>query len=266
MKRWQAAVLAGILLVLLGGYAAGWHVLANQLGTVIPLIPQQAAQYGITVDGKFSRVKGFPFTPEIDFSGRISGPAGGLVVPQLTIQGLPLPGRTLEITMLKGAHLDSAHGDLDSDLWSVHDLTLTCIVPPQIPREATAETLRAWRDAGGKIDIRSFSLHKETLKVEGSGTLSLDDQLQPAGNFDARIKGYNDFIGYLKNKHVVKKKQTYIIQAILGAFAKQDMSTGENYLDTALTLQTRRLSLGPLEVFTVPEVVWPATSTPPASP
>ena len=56
------------------------------------------------------------------------------------------------------------------------DAAMTRPVPPGA---TPAERARAWRDAGGSVALSNAALRWGKLEASGSGTLGLDDQLQP---------------------------------------------------------------------------------------
>ena len=100
--------------------------------------------------------------------------------------------------------------------------------------------------------------------MKGRGVLTLDDTLQPSGEVHAEISGYEDFIGYLKRKDLIKRKQGFFVQAALGVLARTNPATGARYLAADLALQKQELFLGPLEILELPPVRWPSDNAPPA--
>jgi hypothetical protein len=260
MTRLKAALfVSAIIFCSLLTYSGAWFFMAAQIREQIAALPEQAAKNGIVIDGAFSDVSGFPFSPAVHFSGRLRAPDSTLVIPDLLARGFPLPGQTIRLTAPQGAHLEPGTNGriVDSDLWAAQFISITGIIPSPLPRDGTIESLKIWRDEGGQIVITSFALHKETLDVKGRGVLTLDDALQPAGEVHAEIGGYEDFIGYLKRKNLIKRKQEFFVQAALGVLARTNPATGARYLAADLTLQKQELFLGPLEVLELSSVQWP---------
>lgn len=53
---------------------------------------------------------------------------------------------------------------------------------------------RAWRDAGGTLELASFALDWGALRLAGEGTLALDDRDRPLGAGTLRVAGWSEAI------------------------------------------------------------------------
>ena len=119
-----------------------------------------------------------------------------------------------------------------------------------------SDCLRAWRQAEGKINVPAFALFKDSLKLSGSGMLSVDEDLQPAGSLKARISGYAAFLGDLRNSGLIEAKEALITGAVLNGLSQQDMETGERFIAAEIIAQNNALLLGPLPLLTFPRISW----------
>ena len=70
------------------------------------------------------------------------------------------------------------------------DMVLHAVLMQPFPQAATpGESARAWRQAGGRLEVRSLGLHLAALAAEGSGEGGLDGRLQPEGRAALRVTG-----------------------------------------------------------------------------
>lgn len=79
------------------------------------------------------------------------------------------------------------------------DLVLAVTRARDLPARPIAAELERWRAAGGRVAISHLALSKGPRRVEGKGTLGLDELHRPQGQLDvasARIEGFlGQFIG-----------------------------------------------------------------------
>ena len=66
-----------------------------------------------------------------------------------------------------------------------------------LPEALTQEALAAWREAGGRLDLRRLAIAWGPLAGEAQGQLALDPALRPAGTLTLRIRGYDAAIDAL---------------------------------------------------------------------
>ena len=254
MRNTLAVLISGLILALLAGYTVFWHVTAARIDAQIDLFPQWAAEQGINLSGGFGKAYGFPRRHQVEFTGVLEKDGAALSIPHARISGFPLPGQEIEIDLSDGGWVDSR--ETDPEIWSLDQLFLTVAIPTAIPPDLTIEALRAWRAAGGRIEIGDFIIRKDSLHVRGSGMLSLDNDLQPEGSLKARIGGYAAFLGFLQGKKLIEAKQALVTGAVLAGLSRQDPASGERYIQADLTLQNGMVLLGPLSLLSVPEITW----------
>ncbi len=247
---------AAMIAVLL--YCGAWFAGAAFIKKQIGRLPELAAKSGIEIDGKFSDISGFPLQPNLHFAGVLRAPQATVVIPELFIQGFPLPGRQVKLVMTQGAHLESGidRNYIDSGLWSAQYIAATAVIPDPLPADGTAEGLAAWRDSGGEIIINSLTLKKNTLDVRGRGVLRLDSNLQPDAQVHADVAGYEDFMAYLAMKNIIKRRQDIFAQAALSLFARNNTANNQSYISADLAVQRQGLYFGPILLATMPPLRW----------
>ena len=137
----------------------------------------------------------------------------------------------------------------------IDELSLAAKLIGPVPRAATAGALRVWRDGGGVLEIGEAALRAKRAGVQGSGTLALDRDLQPIAALSLRIEGRTDLLRLLVALGAVEQRNAGAIdlglQLLAGASKGRDRETG-----LPVTIQNRRLYLGPLSVMRVPRIDW----------
>ncbi len=119
-----------------------------------------------------------------------------------------------------------------------------------------SEQLDIWRRSGGAVEVRRLSVRHGVLGLDGDGTITLDQNLQPEGAFGASVVGFNPAIDALMAQGLVKKPEGRLAKAALGLFAKVPAGGGPKRIDVPLTIQDRKLTVGPFPLMRVPRVHW----------
>jgi hypothetical protein len=138
----------------------------------------------------------------------------------------------------------------------VDGLSITARVQGAPPSPLTADTLTRWSNDGGTLEIERLELRWGSLGAVATGTLALDGQLQPMGAASATVRGLDSLVQALAGAGRIKPNQGAIARAALGLLSKP-AADGVPELTAPLTLQDRRLTLGPLPLATIPEIRWP---------
>ena len=124
---------------------------------------------------------------------------------------------------------------------------------PDLRRRATVVQ---WNEASGVIEFDDFSLDWGELKLATKGTMGFDGDLQPQGAFAGTIERPATALDVLKKQGFIARQDEALIASTLKLFAKP--STEEAKDGTVpLTLQMGGLFLGPIRLFTFPEIEWP---------
>ena len=115
--------------------------------------------------------------------------------------------------------------------------------------------LTTWRDAGGIIDIESFEGISGRLKIYGSGTLALDQKLQPLLAVAANFEGIMPLVDKLKLVGFINSRTALLAKFVLSGISRRS-ANGRKSVSLPLTIQDRRLSIGPAQLLTLPFINW----------
>jgi hypothetical protein len=127
-----------------------------------------------------------------------------------------------------------------------------------IPAARTEAALRVWRDAGGTVELEKLRLHWGEFQLEAEGTAALDGALQPQGALTARAWGVGAAIDALVVAGGVRPRAGATAKVVLHTMAKPGTAQGiPPEVELPLTVQDRRLLLGPVPIARFPVVVWP---------
>lgn len=105
-------------------------------------------------------------------------------------------------------------------------------------------SLAAWRDGGGVLEVRLLKIDSPPILAEIEGTLTLDEGMYPLGSFSSRLYGYRKAINDMVALGWVKERKATVALFMLDLFASTD-EKGEKLLKAPITLQNKRLSIGP---------------------
>lgn len=118
------------------------------------------------------------------------------------------------------------------------------------------ETLAAWRDSGGTIEVSSLDLKWGPVLISADGTLALDENLQPIGAFATRIAGLEEFITALETTGVLTSNDASVARITLAILTRASDDGGPARVALPVTLQDRILRLGPIALLQVPPIDW----------
>ncbi|MDP6119882.1 MAG: DUF2125 domain-containing protein [Rhodospirillales bacterium] len=125
------------------------------------------------------------------------------------------------------------------------------IAPGQFP-----DSLAAWRDTGGTLEVHRLAVTYGPLSGRLTGTLALDAALQPIGALTAKLGGFFEAVDGLRKAGLVGARQALMAKVILGVLAKRPPGGGAATLNAPLTIQDRRLYVGPVDLAEVPAIRW----------
>lgn len=257
-KKIFCAVIA--VMFLTGTYTGLWIYSAGWFNKEIDNLYANAQEEGIEFLGAKPRLTNFPFVPQVIYHGGFKAGSIEILFPQMILRGYPVPFTDLHLDFPLGL---SAGGAVDPRIWTLDRLEAKLEIPYHLPRAMTQEELHLWQSRGGKIDVKEYSLKKESLLSKGSGLLALDDALQPVFAFDSRITGYEDFIRSQQEKRLIEPLPAAIAIGVLGGLAETDEATKQQTVRIQAGLRNRLLTVGPLQVLELPAIAWD-THTPPA--
>ncbi|KAF0115313.1 MAG: hypothetical protein FD149_1629 [Rhodospirillaceae bacterium] len=144
----------------------------------------------------------------------------------------------------------------------VEAVTLKSEVRGAIPPGDLAQALAKWREAGGTLEVNSLLIHWPPLKVQASGTLALDEQLQPVGALSARVQGLFEALDSLSRRGVIRARDTSMAKVVLGMLAQPPQEGGPPVISLPLTIQAREMLAGPVRLFRLPDIRWSARHDP----
>ena len=124
-----------------------------------------------------------------------------------------------------------------------------------LPPGQLVPALTHWRDDGGTIELQSLRLRWGSLLVDASGTLALDNALQPEGAFSAVITGQDAAVDVAVKTGALKPSDAGAAKAVLGLLARPN-GNGDKALTLPMTIQNQRLYLGPAKLANIPPIPW----------
>lgn len=234
-------------------YSALWHVWARELSRQIIFLQTGLGAQGVQINGEFTPVTGFPAAPVAGFSGSLRRGYEVWHIPAVTVRGYMLPGTNVQIDLPQGLRADIA--GMDDFLTLVDELHMNIRLPAPLPRSLTVADLRLWQAADAPVQLRHLILRKGMMRIDGKGTLKLDDDLQPVIAMPAEIRGHMDFLMGLQARRIIDGKQALLVGAAMSGLSKPN-EEGENVLSVNLTVADRALYVGPFRLIDVPPVIW----------
>lgn len=118
------------------------------------------------------------------------------------------------------------------------------------------DALNDWRTNGGTLEVRRFLLDWPPLLISADGTLALDRNLQPIAAFSTRISGFRETVDALVDDGQVSAGDAQSVMLVLNLLAQTPSDSGAPEITVPVSVQDRRLSVGPFNVMEVPEVSW----------
>jgi len=141
----------------------------------------------------------------------------------------------------------------------IDSLALDAEVMGAIGPQLNSATVAAWRDAGGTVEVTDFALRWGPLRIKAEGTMALDGNLQPLAAFTATMTGFAETIDLLVAEGAIDAQDAGAAKTLLSLLAKTPLTGGAPEIAAPLTIQNQRLSVGPVPLFTLRPIVWPAT-------
>ena len=118
-----------------------------------------------------------------------------------------------------------------------------------------ADAVAAWRDAGGTIELDNLRLKWGALDATATGTIALDQELQPTGGFSGAIQGYDQILTALVQNGQMRASDAGLARIALTMLAKAGPD-GKPEIRTAFTIQNGQMFLGPAKLGRVPRITW----------
>ncbi len=117
------------------------------------------------------------------------------------------------------------------------------------------QTLTAWRDDGGTVELDRADLEWGALRLEARGTLALDGDLQPTAAMTAGIVDHDALIDAAVASGMLPAKNASLVKLLLDVLAKRG-ADGRRRLTAPVTVQDGELSIGRAVIGKVPRIAW----------
>lgn len=118
----------------------------------------------------------------------------------------------------------------------------------------------AWRDGGGAINVNTLRLEWGDLRLDGDGTIALDDSFRPIGALTTRVLGVSETINALREAGTLSPREAAIARITLRVLAG---ATKGGKMLLPVTAQFGKLFVGPVAVLEIPPLIVPARRPPP---
>lgn len=121
----------------------------------------------------------------------------------------------------------------------------------RLPSGPLAQSIDAWRDQGGTIEINHIAVKWGPVDADGNGTLALDAQNRPLGAFTARWHGFSETIDALESAGKLRPFQAAGAKIALRSLARADHDAPDE-IKIPLTAQDGRLFVAGMPLLPVP--------------
>ena len=138
---------------------------------------------------------------------------------------------------------------------TVNDLSFDLTVLGPVPNLPPPQAAKAWRDAGGTIEVERIAARSGDLAVTGSGTFALDRELQPEAAFSGSVAGYDKLIAGLTEAGILPQGGSALARLGLSLLAKPG-ANGQSQIKTSFTIQNGEMTLGPFQLGAAPRIDW----------
>lgn len=128
---------------------------------------------------------------------------------------------------------------------------------PLPPGGDLKEQATAWRNADGSLVIRHLAMQWGPLDLTASGSLTLDDRLQPTGSGNAKAVGYAETLDAFAAHGELSRSAATAAKAVLSLLANYPADGSAPSVDVPLTLRDSTLSMRRVPLVRLPEVEWP---------
>lgn len=138
---------------------------------------------------------------------------------------------------------------------TIDDLSAGLTVKGALPPGPLIRAVAAWRDAGGTVELDHLRLRWGALGAKGSGTMALDQALQPIGGFSGAIEGYGEILTALVKSGRMGAREAGLARLALTMLAKAGPD-GRPEIATSFTIENGEMYLGPARLGPAPRIGW----------
>ena len=138
---------------------------------------------------------------------------------------------------------------------TLDDLGFGVTMMGTFPAGPLRQAAAAWRDGGGTVELDHLDLRWGDMEINGSGTLALDNNLQPVGGFTGGVSGFDQLLTALVAAGRVKASDARVARLALAILAKTGPD-GRPEIASSLTIQNGEMYLGPAKLGPAPRIDW----------
>jgi hypothetical protein len=118
--------------------------------------------------------------------------------------------------------------------------------------EITFLGLTKWRDQGGTLEVDLLQITDASSSLEGSGSLTLDNELRPLGAISLTGEEWGDILAFFRANNWLDEVGATLVSEYLATLPAPD---GGNRLPLALTLQDGSFYLGPARLSDIKPII-----------
>jgi hypothetical protein len=138
---------------------------------------------------------------------------------------------------------------------TIEELAFGITVKGVLPSGTLARSVAAWRDSGGTVELDNLDLRWGGLGATATGTIALDQELQPIGGFSGAVEGYDRILRGLVQAGRMTAGDAFLAQLALTMLAKAGPD-GRPQIATSFTIQNGQMFLGPARLGPAPRLAW----------
>ncbi|HEY1260906.1 MAG TPA: DUF2125 domain-containing protein [Stellaceae bacterium] len=240
---WRLAAPGGLSAALAGrGARPELQFTAQTAEGFVALAPPAGARLWLTLQ-----------RPRADAGARLEAATADawIVLPPKPPQGHidPSFGLALDLHQL---HLPAAIGAFGD---GIDELAFGVTIKGALPGGDIVPAVSAWRDSGGTIELDNLHLEWDGIGAAATGTIALDQDLQPIGGFSGAIEGYDRVLTALVRAGTLHARDAGLARLALAMLAKIGPD-GRPQITTSFTIQNGEMFLGPAKLGRAPRIAW----------
>jgi hypothetical protein len=138
---------------------------------------------------------------------------------------------------------------------TIETVSLGLTIKGDLPQGRLRDALALWQRRGGTVELAGASLRWGALAIDASGTLALDEGLQPVGALAATIESDDAVIDEVTALGKLRPGDVALIKSVARLMAKSGPD-GKQRLTLPVTLKNDRVYLGPAQIAALPRFTW----------
>lgn len=238
-----------LLLVAFLIYTAAWFAMTKRTQTYINAVWNHA---DFKIEGTKPQLTGYPLEPTAHFAGVFEHKSGfKLTTPQLNYAGFSAPHQLQYLEAPEGIFITAPF--LDQNI-KIDYAMIKIRVPRHFPSSLRKDDITAWQESDDPFVIPHLVLNTGKISATGSGTMTLDKNLQLNGEIDARIMGMDALLDEIASGQ--GQKTITMAKGFLNMMTEVDPTTGDKYFQTKIRIQNNSIFVGPLRITGLPQLTW----------